>query len=149
MTKLVILSVFGLFLSLYALYVEFNAHEDENFIATCDISSHVSCSKVFLSKYGKIFSHVGLVHYNSLLDQPNAFYGVIFYVIFGVLSLFTKIWPKLKSILMLLSVISMLLSSYLSIILTFILNDVCIVCYGTYLCNIMIFLLISNANNKN
>lgn len=41
----------GVILSIYALYVEINAESNNNYEAMCDINEHISCSKVFTSKY--------------------------------------------------------------------------------------------------
>ena len=41
----------GLVLSGYALFVEHQKEKDETYTAMCDINEHVSCSKVFTSKY--------------------------------------------------------------------------------------------------
>ena len=70
----------GLCLSCYALYVEFQKELDHDYTALCDISETVSCSKVFTSEQGKIWSYLGIIPKDSLLDQPNAAYGVVFYL---------------------------------------------------------------------
>ena len=40
---------FGMGLSYYAYVVETTKEHDENYFAMCDISEHMSCSKVFMS----------------------------------------------------------------------------------------------------
>ena len=49
-----LLCITGLLVSTYAYYVEFNKEKDSDFVAMCDISAFVSCSKVFTSRYIKI-----------------------------------------------------------------------------------------------
>ena len=43
--------IVGLVLSGYALFVEHQKEKDDSYTAMCDINEHVSCSKVFTSKY--------------------------------------------------------------------------------------------------
>lgn len=40
---------FGMGLSYYAYVVEMTKEHDDNYVAMCDISEHMSCSKVFMS----------------------------------------------------------------------------------------------------
>ena len=40
---------FGMGLSYYAYVVETTKEHDANYVAMCDISEHMSCSKVFMS----------------------------------------------------------------------------------------------------
>lgn len=44
-TLIRIMSVLGMLLSAYALYVEHRKAEDELYVAACDINSWVACSK--------------------------------------------------------------------------------------------------------
>lgn len=41
----------GMLLSAYAYYVEVSAESDHDYNAMCDISEHISCTKVFTSEY--------------------------------------------------------------------------------------------------
>ena len=136
-----VVCILGFCLSLYALHVERSAEEDTEYVAYCDISIRVSCSKVFLSEYGKIFSHLGFITKDSMLDLPNALFGSIFYLLIALIKFISNISSKILAlnILLSLSVVSMVLSAYLSYILTFVLQDVCVVCYSTYICNALIF----------
>lgn len=45
-----LLCVVGITLSAYALHVEFSKMHNKDYKALCDISEHMSCSKVFTSK---------------------------------------------------------------------------------------------------
>lgn len=130
----------GFLLSLYALYVEHKASHEEGFEAFCDISDEISCSKVFLSEYGKIFSFLGVVPKDSILDQPNALYGLGFYFIFGATYGLLRDKEMSKVMMLGLSAASMVLSAYLSYILTDVLQDKCVVCFGTYVCNFALFI---------
>lgn len=57
------------------------ASKDPSYTALCDISSlHMSCSKVFASKWGTGFGVVGdLLGQDHPLNQPNSVYGICFY----------------------------------------------------------------------
>jgi len=136
----VLVSIIGLILSLYALHVEHSAIEDSDFVAYCDISDGMSCSKVFLSPFGKIFSYLGLISEASILNQPNAFYGTIFYCLVGIIRIFANKSELMCSVLLFMAVASIVLSAYLSFILAFILNDICVLCFSSYVCNMFLFL---------
>ena len=139
--KFYIICVIGFSLSLYALHIERSAEADIDYVAFCDISHRISCSKVFLSEYGKIFSYLGLIAKDSFLDFPNAFFGSIFYLLIALIYYVSKMSRTtfVLNILLLLAVTSIALSAFLSYILAFLLQDVCVICYSTYVCNILIF----------
>ena len=42
--------IFGILVCLYAFQVEIHKSKDKGYVAYCDISSFISCSKVFTSK---------------------------------------------------------------------------------------------------
>ena len=75
----------GIFISAYAMYIERQADITENYEAMCDISEQVSCTKVLSSEYSKIWSALGLIPKDSFLDRSNAFFGLIFYIIGGII----------------------------------------------------------------
>lgn len=139
-TAVRIFTAIGLGLSIYALYVEHRASTDETYEAVCDISDQISCSKVFLSEYGKIFSYLGVVPKDSLLDLPNAFYGVIYYVLFGTVYSFSRKTAIGQLVLQLLTTFSLVLCAYLGYLLAYVLKDKCLVCFGTYICNFILFI---------
>lgn len=67
---LVIASV-GLLLSLYGLFVEQRLKANKNYKAVCDISDKISCTKTFLSPWGKIFGisnvYIGIAAYTLMI----------------------------------------------------------------------------------
>ena len=65
-----ILCFVGLFLCFYALYVEYKAETDPDYVASCDLASWISCSKVFTSEYAKL-----------IFGIPNAAFGACFYLL--------------------------------------------------------------------
>lgn len=131
--------LFGLAISFYALVVEHKAKLDAEYVALCDLSPSVSCSKVLTSEYAKLFSYLGLIPQDSVFNQPNTIYGIVYYVAFGVTYRHFRDYDWGKLLLMGLTTASMILCAYLAYILTVKLSDICIVCYLTYLCNIVMF----------
>jgi vitamin-K-epoxide reductase (warfarin-sensitive) len=138
-SSLTTVSFIGLALSLYAIYVEIKKTSDDSFDAICDISETMSCSKVFLSEQGKIWSWLGIIPKDSVLDQPNAVYGAAFYVMIIILDSFHSSNKTVNGFLMLLGVAGVALSALLAKILFMDLNDTCLVCLGSYICNIAVF----------
>jgi len=76
-----IFALSGLLLSIYAFYVEQQKEEDPMYVAACDISAKISCSRIFASEYGHFFSKIGIIPKDSVLDVPNALYACIFYTL--------------------------------------------------------------------
>ena len=64
------------------------ASKDPSYTALCDISSlHMSCSKVFASKWGTGFGLVeDLLGKDHHLNQPNSVFGIIFYALILLLA---------------------------------------------------------------
>merc|ERR1719278_2145578 len=90
-TKLlcVTLSLAGLLLSLYSLHVKTQLEKDEDYVALCDINEGMSCSKVFSSPYAKGFGLVApLLGESHPLNQSNSLFGVAFYSILLLFSMF-------------------------------------------------------------
>ena len=57
-------------------FVELKKDEDENYSASCDISSVVSCSKLLTSEYSRLMVLWGLAEKGSMLDVPNTVLGM-------------------------------------------------------------------------
>ena len=66
----------GLLLALYSVYIELKHSQDADFVASCDLSEYVSCSEVLSSDWSKLFSKIGLIEKDSILDAPNSYYGI-------------------------------------------------------------------------
>ncbi|XP_069547701.1 vitamin K epoxide reductase complex subunit 1 [Brachyistius frenatus] len=130
----VVLCIFGLFLSVYALHVELSRESNPDYMAMCDLGASVSCSKVFTSRWGRGF---GLVQFfvakDNPLNQPNSVLGIIFYTLQMGLGL--PLSKKAALFLVLASWLSVAGSLYLASILVFVLGDFCIVCVSTYIVN--------------
>ena len=55
----VILSLMGLGVSGLAYYIEIMKEKDPEYKPFCDIDEHVSCTKAFMSEYGKGLGFIG------------------------------------------------------------------------------------------
>ena len=137
-------SIIGIITSLYAIYIETKWQEDHDYVALCDISATVACSKVLTSEYSHLLSAFNIVSKGSIFDRPNAQLGLLFYIIVMLVESFIPSYRHYKDdILLLFTVIGVSISAILSYILNTNLHDVCIICYTTYICNISLFLLVS------
>jgi len=127
-------SFVGFALAVYAYIVETSKEDDPNYVAMCDINEHMSCSRVFTSKYGRGF---GLLYHmvgkDSVLNQPNSVGGMIFYTMMVVLSYLDSV--PITKMLVGFSLVSNMCSIYLAGILYFVLHDFCVVCVSTYVVN--------------
>ncbi|KAK3085097.1 hypothetical protein FSP39_024141 [Pinctada imbricata] len=142
-TRISIISIcfLGIILSLYAYYVEFQAEHNSQYKALCDISSKMSCSKVFKSRWGKGFGLLGyVIGENSPLNLPNSVFGIVFYCLQIMCALSPS--PLLTELQFSTSVLSNIASVYLAYILYFILDDFCVVCVSTYITNALLFVFI-------
>ncbi|XP_050965659.1 vitamin K epoxide reductase complex subunit 1-like protein 1 [Labeo rohita] len=130
----------GILISLYAFHVEREKTRDANYRAMCDLSSSISCSKVFTSRWGRGFGLLGTIFGNdSAVNQPNSVYGILFYIFQLLLGLTASAMAAL--ILMTTSIASVMGSLYLGYILYFVLKDFCVICVTTYALNFILFVL--------
>jgi vitamin-K-epoxide reductase (warfarin-sensitive) len=65
----------GLALAMLATAIELRHEEDPDYVAVCDLTETVSCSKVMSSEYGHMLSLLGIVPRGSSLDRSNAEFG--------------------------------------------------------------------------
>ena len=111
--------------------------EDPNYEAMCDINKKVSCTAVFKTEYAYLLSHLGFLPKGHSLDLSNGVAGLLMYAIYFLFA--TCLWKKLEvnrgSILLGAAVIGSTTSIYLIYVLTVILGDFCIVCYGIHTVN--------------
>ena len=129
--------VAGLSLCAYALYVEYrhaieDPDADDHFQSLCDIDAiNISCSKVFALPQGRLLSYFGLVPKESLLDIPNPALGFAHYT----LMLLFKDTASLQPFIQLLVVTSFATTVYLAYQLTFVVPELCILCWSTHVIN--------------
>jgi len=135
----VVLSLAGLGLSLYALYIETKFHAEEEYVPLCDIDEKISCSTVFTSEYAVGFGQIGkYLGQDHVLNQPNAVFGIAFYSLMFLLSLLN--YKFIATLQTLLSLTACGMSGYLGYLLYFVIKNLCVVCVATYAVNF--FLLI-------
>ncbi len=115
-----LLAIIGFWLSFYSYYVE-KKSKNKNYKPVCNISKNISCTKAFLSKYGR------------LLGKSNSFYGMFFYI-----SIFFLAQLNLISFIFFISIFSFLGTVYLAYLSYIKLKTFCLVCTSIYLINILL-----------
>ena len=134
--------VLGFAVSFYAYKVEKMTETDPFYEAVCDISEHVSCTKAFMSDYGR---GLGIFPVTSVLYLPNAVFGVIFYTFIGALSCFTTYATSILVLsLVVLSNIGTIYLVYVSIVI----QNVCLVCVSIYIINAILFFLVTEKHRR-
>ena len=82
----VFLYLAGIGLSGYAYFIEISKEKDVNYVALCEISENMNCTKVLTSKWAKGFGLVApTLGDDHPLNQPNCLYGIVFYSLMGLL----------------------------------------------------------------
>jgi len=90
------------------------------------------------SEYGSMLSYNGFVEKGSLLDLPNALIGVFVYALFALYPVLQAV-PFHPQLYVAASSVAVFASVYLAYILAFVLKNVCLVCFGSYIVNILLF----------
>ncbi|XP_044160555.1 vitamin K epoxide reductase complex subunit 1-like protein 1 [Bufo gargarizans] len=130
----------GIALSVYAYHVETSRGKDAEYRALCDINPSISCSKVFTSRWGRGFGLVeNILGAQSLLNQPNSVFGVVFYALQILLGFSGLVVATVT--LLVTSLVSIAGSLYLAYVLFYILEDFCVICITTYVLNFILLLL--------
>ncbi|CAB9509680.1 epoxide reductase complex subunit 1 [Seminavis robusta] len=133
------ISFVGLVLSIYAVYVEWKVHHireapeemEEEFTALCDIQAiGASCSQVFQLPQGRMLSYFGIIPEGHVLDVPNAVLGSIYYL---YMLLFSQLVPI--ELTYCLTVAAMSSSVFLAYQLTFVVRELCLLCWSTHVIN--------------
>ncbi|XP_018403437.1 PREDICTED: vitamin K epoxide reductase complex subunit 1-like protein 1 [Cyphomyrmex costatus] len=132
---IVSMCVLGFVISCYVYTVEVKMEENDSYQPLCDISEHISCSKVFMTEYGKGF---GLFPKDSMFNIPNPIYGLVFYMLVAILSMINDYTFSAATVVV--GIISNIFTIYLSSIL-YLYRDICIVCISTYIINMVITFL--------
>ena len=124
LTGIQCLSLVGVGLCVYTIYLEGRTNEDQDYQATCDISDEISCTKVFKSSYSHILSHFELVARDSDYDISNAYVGMAFYVCSFLLPFLTPLSLSFRRTIQLLAATGAAsFCVYLAYILKFILHN--------------------------
>ena len=123
MLYIVILSLIGLAISLYAHHLEQKLKADAQFKAACDINDRISCSRPLLSSYANFFY------------LPNSLLGIVFYSTLAVIA-----FCGLHTLVLLMAVAAIIATLILAYLLYFEIKSLCLVCTSLYLVNILILL---------
>jgi vitamin-K-epoxide reductase (warfarin-sensitive) len=123
MLSIQVLSVLGILLSLYTLYLHWKINKEYSYKAVCDLSDRFSCTKSIRSKEGKIFG------------IPNGVFGIGFY---GVLLALT--FSEFTNYIVPLTTIGVFASFYFAYNLYFKVKTICLVCNSIYLVNLLLFI---------
>ncbi len=121
---IVVFALLGLLISAYALYVKLQLKKNKNYKPLCDINDKVSCSAVLKSSYANLFY------------LPNAFVGIVFYLVIILLVLL-----EFNVFLIVLTTIAAVVSFVLFYLMAR-LEKTCVVCIASYLVNIGLFLAV-------
>lgn len=123
MDRIIALSVAGLLVSIYTLYVKFKL--SPTYKPLCDINAHISCSKALTSKEA------------NLLFLPNALYGILLYLLIMLAQLYA--WFNILQISIF---IALVMSLYLAYVSYFKQKNFCLVCTISYIINIFLFIIV-------
>ena len=127
-------SIAGLFVSIYALVIEYATESSTEYKPMCDINQYISCSAPLTSQYGKGFGVLP-----TWMALRNPYFGIAFYTTVLTLSWFPP-GHLTSKILAILAFTSNLMSIYLGSILLFVIQSLCLVCFTTYIINFLLLL---------
>ncbi|XP_003389455.1 PREDICTED: vitamin K epoxide reductase complex subunit 1-like protein 1 [Amphimedon queenslandica] len=123
------LSGLGFLVSVYSVVIEHAKLEDDSYSPLCDINERISCTAVLTSEYSYGFGIVELIlNKDHFLNQPNSYYGVLFYPLQFIIGLYILESKGLLSLSALLNTGVSAVSLYLMYLLFFVINKVCLVC---------------------
>ena len=121
---LLILATIGLLISIYGITVERKLQQDAQYKAACDISDTISCTRPFLSPYGK------------MLGISNIWASAGYYVMIIAAILLNQ--PQLV---MLITASGLLVTIVFAYILYFKVKSLCLICTSLYVVNIALFVI--------
>lgn len=121
MNSIILISILGLIISIYAKYVKRKKLNNAKYRPLCDISNSISCSAVLTSKY------------NKLLKIQNTILGILFYIIIIALAIIQE-----YNSIFILSLLAFLFSLILAYIQFFKIKKFCFVCTLSYIINLLL-----------
>ncbi len=126
-------AVLGLAASASSTWVHYQLLKNPAYSSFCDVSASVSCTEAYTSPFG------------SFAGVPVALFGVLFFVlVIGLISLCTRsesASPNLAGYIFALSSAGLAVVLYLAYASFVVLKAVCLLCVGTYIAIIGLFLL--------
>ncbi len=124
LTSVVIISSVGFLLCIYGLYVERKLKLNQSYQAVCDLSDKVSCTKTFLSPWGK------------MLGVSNICVGLLFYAGMILLGLLNQGGLAFVG-----AISACVASIFLAYILYTKVKTFCLLCMSIYIVNILLLLV--------
>ena len=132
-------ALLGLAASSASTWVHYRILNDPTYASVCDVNATLSCTDAYTSRFG------------AVAGVPIALFGVLFFVlVLGLIGLSSRsatTRENLPGYVFALSTLGLAAVLYLAYASYFILNVVCILCVGTYVAVIGLF-LISGASTK-
>ena len=126
-------AILGLVASASSTWVHYQLLQDPAYSSICDVNATVSCTQAYTSRFG------------SFAGVPVALFGVLFFVlVLGLIAICSRsrsASPNLPSYLFALSTAGLAVVLYLAYASFFVLNAVCVLCIGTYVAIIGLFLV--------
>jgi vitamin-K-epoxide reductase (warfarin-sensitive) len=126
---ILLLGIAGLLTTLYAIKVEKN---EDGKKSLCDVNDGMSCTRVLKSPYARMTKYTFGLSNSNPLNQPNTYYGVLFYLCVIVYHVLGLNFPYLF---LTGCIASCLASCGLAYVLYSKLHDFCLVCATTYVIN--------------
>jgi uncharacterized membrane protein len=119
MMAIIILAIIGLVISIYGITVERKLQQDVQYKAVCDISDAISCTRPFLSPYGK------------MLGISNIWASALYYCVILIVTLL-----NFNTIVFIIACAGVAVSVVFAYILYFKVRSLCLICTSLYLINI-------------
>lgn len=116
---IILLATIGLLISLYGITIERKLQHDAQYKASCDISDTISCTRPFLSPYGK------------MLGISNIWASAFYYLTILMLAIFNQ-----HQLLILITSAGLLVTVIFAYILYFKVKALCLICTCLYIINI-------------
>ena len=123
MFAIFILSLIGLTISVYGIIVERKIQQDALYKPSYDISDTISCSRAFLSPYGKIFG------------ISNIWISAFYYATLAIMSI-----TPYDNIIFFIIILGLLVSIVFAYILYFKVRSACPICISLYLVNVLLII---------
>lgn len=116
----------------------------------CDFAEWAKCSKVLMSPYGRFLQYVGIAAKDSAIDLPNPILGCGYFLCHIVYPILKAIkFPLVDELASAVSLFVCFFSVWLGHKLFIVLQDFCIVCVSSYLCNFLLFATMVQIMQKN
>jgi len=134
-SRLLILAfaLLGLAFASYSAYVHYRLITDPTYISPCDISAKFNCSQVYLSRFG------------SVAGVPVALFGVVWFALVALIAGLSRAEEKTTSpaasYVFALATVGLAVIIYLAWASFFVLHTGCVLCMGTYVAVIAIFII--------